>query len=247
MNVEPCPRRPRPAPRRRGGGDVLDDREAEAGAAGRRGAGPGRRGRSARRCARARSAGMPMPWSVTVSSTMRRRCARIADDDARVPRGSRRPRCRPGCRAPTPAASRLPRTSGPRSPSCTTVDLLVGCVDADSGRSRGATIASTSTAPASSSGSSPCSRDSSMICWTSRVSRALSVCIRPANRCTASGSSAASCTASASRLSAPTGVFSSWLHVGDEVAADRLDPALAGAVLDQRQHQPAAQRRAPGR
>ena len=49
-----------------------------------------------------------------------------------------------------------------------------------------------------------------MICCTSRVSRALSVCIRPANRVTASGSSAASCTASASRFSAPTGVFSSW-------------------------------------
>ena len=72
------------------------------------------------------------------------------------------------------------------------------------------TIASTSTVWGSSSGSSPCSRDSSMICWTSRVSRWLSVCMRPANRVTASGSSAASCTASASRLSAPTGVFSSW-------------------------------------
>ena len=34
----------------------------------------------------------------------------------------------------------------------------------------------------------------------------------------------------------PTGVFSSWLHVGDEVAADLLDPAGLGAVLDQQQH-----------
>ena len=50
-----------------------------------------------------------------------------------------------------------------------------------------------------------------MICWTKRVSRSLSVRIRAENRCTASGSSAASPTASASRLSAPTGVFSSWL------------------------------------
>ena len=33
--------------------------------------------------------------------------------------------------------------------------------------------------------------------------------------------------------------------VGDEVTADRLDPALAGAVLDQGQHQPAAERRDP--
>ena len=34
-------------------------------------------------------------------------------------------------------------------------------------------------------------------------------------------------------------------HVGHEVAADRLDPALAGAVLDQGQHQLRAQRRHP--
>ena len=63
---------------------------------------------------------------------------------------------------------------------------------------------------------------------------------------TASGSSAASCTASASSRIAPTGVFSSWLTLADEVAAYRLDPALAGAVLDQRQHQPGAERRHPG-
>ena len=34
--------------------------------------------------------------------------------------------------------------------------------------------------------------------------------------------------------------------VGHEVPADRLDPALPGAVLDQRQHQPGAQRGDPG-
>ena len=34
--------------------------------------------------------------------------------------------------------------------------------------------------------------------------------------------------------------------VADEVAAYGLDPALAGAVLDQRQHQPRAERRDPG-
>ena len=49
-----------------------------------------------------------------------------------------------------------------------------------------------------------------MICCTSRDSRSDSVSIRPANRRTASGSSAASRTASASSLIAPTGVFSSW-------------------------------------
>ena len=35
-------------------------------------------------------------------------------------------------------------------------------------------------------------------------------------------------------------------HVGDEVAAHLLDAALAGAVLDQGEHQPRAQRRDPG-
>ncbi len=47
--------------------------------------------------------------------------------------------------------------------------------------------------------------------WTRSVSRDASWRIRPANRSTASGSSAASSTVSASRASAPTGVFSSWL------------------------------------
>ena len=100
--------------------------------------------------------------------------------------------------------------------------------------------------PAASSGSSPWSRDSSMICCTSRTSRSLSV-QHPAGE--------------------PLdglGVVGGVLHglgqqpdradrrlelvadVGDEVAADRLDPALAGAVLDQGQHQPAAERRDPG-
>ena len=35
-------------------------------------------------------------------------------------------------------------------------------------------------------------------------------------------------------------------HVGHEVAADRLDAALAGAVLDQGEHQLGAERRHPG-
>ena len=69
---------------------------------------------------------------------------------------------------------------------------------------------STSTTAGASSGSSPWSRESSMICWTIRESRSLSVSIRRAKRSTASGSSEASATASARSLIAPTGVFSSW-------------------------------------
>ncbi len=73
-----------------------------------------------------------------------------------------------------------------------------------------ATTSSTDTTTGASSGSSSWSRDSSMICCTSRDRRSDSVSIRPANRRTATGSSAASHTASASSLIAPTGVLSSW-------------------------------------
>ena len=74
-----------------------------------------------------------------------------------------------------------------------------------------ATSSSTLTTAGSSLSVSFCRRDRSMICCTRRVSRSLSPCMRPANRTTASGSSFASATASASRLSAPIGVLSSWL------------------------------------
>ena len=50
-----------------------------------------------------------------------------------------------------------------------------------------------------------------MTSCTRRASRSDSCCIRPANRRTASGSSAASVSASASSDIAPTGVLSSWL------------------------------------
>ena len=56
----------------------------------------------------------------------------------------------------------------------------------------------------------PCSRESSMMSWTRAASRVDSLCIRLANRLTASGSSADDSSASASSEIAPTGVFSSW-------------------------------------
>ena len=155
-------------------------------------------------------------------------------------RRSRRRRWRPGCRAPGELVP-LPRICRPGSPSCTTLIRLACGVDRAL-VDRPADDRVHVDCPGSSSGSSPCSRDSSMICCTRRVEPG-ALGLHPAGEpLTASGSSEASWTASASRLSAPTGVLSSWLHVGDEVAADRLDAALAGAVLDQRQHQPAAER-----
>ena len=91
-----------------------------------------------------------------------------------------------------------------------------------------AMILSASTATGWSSGSSPWRRESSMICCTSRASRSLSVCIRPANRCTASGSSAASMTASERSLMAPTGVLSSWLTLATK--SRRIDSTRRSRV-----------------
>src|SRR6201996_1233821 len=65
--------------------------------------------------------------------------------------------------------------------------------------------------PGSEPGSAPWIRDSVIRSWTRKVSRDASCRIRPANRRTASASSAASSIVSASRASAPTGVLSSWL------------------------------------
>ena len=67
-----------------------------------------------------------------------------------------------------------------------------------------------------------------MICCTSRASRSLSVCILPANRCTASGSSEASITASESRRIAPTGVLSSWLTLATK--SRRIDSTRRSRV-----------------
>ena len=85
-----------------------------------------------------------------------------------------------------------------------------------------------------------------MICCTSRV-EPLALVLHPAGEpATASGSSAASSTASASRVERADRRLELVADVGDEVAADGVDPARLGAVLDQHQHEPAAQRRHPG-
>ena len=84
-----------------------------------------------------------------------------------------------------------------------------------------------------------------MICCTRRVSRRLSVCMRPENRTTASGSSFASATASANRFRAPIGRLELVADVGDEVTPDRLDPLLVGAVVGQDHDQPRRQRGDP--
>src|SRR6202041_1117006 len=74
-----------------------------------------------------------------------------------------------------------------------------------------ATTMSSSTGRGSGTGSTAWIRDSVIRSWTRLVSRCASWRILPANRRTASASSAASSMVSASRASAPTGVLSSWL------------------------------------
>ena len=84
-----------------------------------------------------------------------------------------------------------------------------------------------------------------MICWTSRVSRSLSSASagEPVHGLGVVGGLVDRLGQQPDRADRGLQLVA---DVGDEVAADRLDPALAGAVLDQRQHQPRAQRRDPG-
>ena len=141
------------------------------------------------------------------------------------------------------AVARTPRAR--RSPAATTLISFACGVDRAGVDRRGDHLVDVDVAGAS-SGSSPCSRDSSMICWTRRDSRSLSLSIRPANRSTASGSSDASCDGLGQQADRADRRLELVADVGDEVAADRLDPALAGAVLDQREHEARAQRRHAG-
>ena len=149
---------------------------------------------------------MPTPWSVTTSS-MTEPCARAATVTRAAVRAV-------GDGVLDQVAEGddelIAVAADPKSVLARELDLdaLVGGVDADPvDRPRPTTF--TDTGSTCSSGSSPWSRDSSMICWTRRLSRSLSIRIREENRSTAAGSSAASATASASRVSAPIGVFSS--------------------------------------
>ena len=190
-----------------GGGDVLDDRQAQPGAAG--GAVPGRVDPvEALEDPVDLAGGMPMPWSTTETSTCRRPpWWRPAPSS---PRRSRTPRWRPGWR---PRRSPASRCRGPRGRGAGRDDVDVASSWRRWRWSRPRTRARRRGTPrvGVSSGSSAWSRDSSMICWTSRLSRSVSVSIRSANRLTASGSSEASATASDSSRMAPTGVLSSWL------------------------------------
>ena len=80
-----------------------------------------------------------------------------------------------------PTCFSLPRTLRPSSPSAMT-EMSFALAVMETKSTAEATTSSIETGTGDSSGSSPWSRDSSMICWISRESRSLSVSIREANR-----------------------------------------------------------------
>ena len=169
-----------------------------------------------------------MPWSVTAISTIVA-SARAATTTRVLARASRRRRCRPGCAtrgdelllvAAAPRGRRSPPTAssmplGLRPSMRVAVDRLGDDrVDVDR-------------LPARASGSSPCSRDSSMISWTSRSAGSPRAASGRRTAATASGSSAASSDRLGEQRQRADRGLQLVADVGDEVAADRLDPARA--------------------
>ena len=109
------------------------------------------------------------------------------------------------------------------------------------------TNSSTSTMSISGSFSAPCSRDSAISSLTMLPSRVDSVTIFSPKWCTDAGSSADSSSASASRLSAPTGVFSSWLTLATKsrrVASIRACSVSSSANTTARRWSSSVSRRA---
>lgn len=150
-----------------------------------------------------------MPWSVTLTSTWSSP-QRRAETTTRVFSGLYATALSTRFRRALTRSSWSPCTRRPSSPpAASSISLADALVRQPSSAS--ATTSSTETERRSGSGSSPWTRDSVIRSWTRFVSRTDSYCIRPANRRTASGSSAAFSTVSASSHSAPTGVLSSWL------------------------------------
>ena len=211
--------------------DVLDDAEAEARCrrcCGTR-AGSTRKNRSKTRSRS--SSGMPTPWSVTAISTM--------------PSVDARRRCRRGSPSASMHGVGDEVVHGDDEQRLVAVDLGAGVaaarrwsmrvglggdpvlVDARPRRRRRCRRARRV-----GSASAACSRDSSMISWVMRARRSASLVSRLAKRRTWSGSSAAWSSASASRLTAPIGVFSSWLMLATKsrrTSSSRYDSVRSSA------------------
>ena len=184
-----------------------------------------------------------MPWSTTEIST---RSSSALVETRTVESGSEYDTAF-ATRLATAAVtcSSLPNTSTPVTPPVT-IEIRLESASIALVSTAVAITSSSETTIGASSGSSPWSRDSSITCCTSRESRSLSMqhpAGEPLDRLRVVG-----------RVRDRLGQQPDRAHrglqlvadVGDEVAAHRLHPAFAGAVLDQREHQPGAQRRHPG-
>ena len=160
--------------------------------------------------------------------------------------GCRRRRSRPGCRGPRAAGRRCPRTRQPRSSG---KGQARRCLPPASTRTRSiarSTISSTETAVG-------------VLEWVvglqtrelddllHQTRQALALRLHPGSEPEDRlGVLGASPTASASRLKGANRGLELVADVRDEVSADRVDASLAGPVLHQDQHQPAAEGRHPG-
>src|SRR6202451_2811193 len=152
---------------------------------------------------------MPIPWSVTLISTLpspgflTQRTTRVRSGLYTTAFSSR-------FRTAVTSRSSSPRTLSPRTPMDARV-MPRAFAFIRHRSSASATTSSTCTGRGAGTGSAAWIRESVIRSWTRNVSLAASCRIRPANRRTASSSSAASSIVSASSASAPTGVLSSWL------------------------------------
>src|ERR1700760_1487405 len=152
---------------------------------------------------------MPMPWSATLSSALPSGVLLVLMT-TRVRSGLYATAFSSRFRSAVTSRSSSPRTDRPRLPTDASV-MPRAFARIRQRSTASATTASMSTGRGSGTGSAAWIRDSVIRSWTRLVSRCASWRILPANRRTASASSAASSIVSASRASAPTGVLSSWL------------------------------------
>ena len=212
------------------GGDVLDDGQAETGATG---------GPVARRVDPVETFEDPVQLLVRDADALvdhgdrdvgaRRPCVETSDRGSATRACSTR-RWRPGWRPLPVTCSALPEhLERPVAPLVTDSDVLGRPRRWRRCRRPSSIAPSIDTVVGISSGSSPWRRDSSMTCCTSRESRSLSTSIRGRRTaCTASGSSAASCTASPSRPDGTDRRLEFVADVADEVTAHGLDPSRRG-------------------
>ena len=212
---------------------MAHDRQARARCRRCRDRGPGRRGRSARRCGRCSAPGCRCPGRPPSARRSRpRTLARICTATS-VTRSTSR-RSRPGCRAPRPAGGDRRRPRPSLRPSSTAISMparlgqLAGALDGF-----GDDVARSATASAQRLLAELDPRQLEQVVDRAGDPDAPRATIRSATRWTTSGSSS-SASVSASTASAPTGRLQLVADVGHEVGAHGVEPASLADVLDRR-------------